>query len=137
MADYSAIKSYLRKNLHYFTFSPNSDKAAILHLPSYTLEEDICNSLEYLGFNVVNLRQMTTIRRAPNGQTQVEPLHLFYFILTRNIKSQDMFKLYGLNHIIIKNYTESRLALRNATTVKTLAILSRLQVTSSMFVVLR
>lgn len=48
-----------------------------------------------------------------------------------------MFKLYGLNHIIIKNYTESRLALRNATTVKTLAILSRLQVTSSMFVVLR
>jgi hypothetical protein len=37
MADYSAMKSYLEKNnLHYFTFSPNSEKpimAVIRHLP--------------------------------------------------------------------------------------------------------
>jgi hypothetical protein len=36
MVDYSAIKSYLEKNnLHYFTFSPNSEepiKEAIHHL---------------------------------------------------------------------------------------------------------
>jgi hypothetical protein len=36
MADYSALKSYLEKNNHYFTFSPNSEtpiKAVIRHLP--------------------------------------------------------------------------------------------------------
>jgi hypothetical protein len=37
MADYLAMKSYLEKhNLHYFTFSPNSEKsvkAVIHHLP--------------------------------------------------------------------------------------------------------
>jgi hypothetical protein len=45
MADYSAIKSYLEKyNLHYFTFSPYSEKpmkAVILHLPPDTPAEDI------------------------------------------------------------------------------------------------
>jgi hypothetical protein len=62
MADYSAMKSYLKKNnLHYFTFSPNSKKpikATIHHLPPDTPAEDISNSLENLGFNVTNMRQM-------------------------------------------------------------------------------
>jgi hypothetical protein len=30
--------------------------------------EDISNSLENLGFNVINLRQMMATRTAPNGQ---------------------------------------------------------------------
>jgi hypothetical protein len=52
MADYSAMKSYLEKNnLHYFTFSQNSEKpikAVIRHLPD-TPTEDISNSLEDLA----------------------------------------------------------------------------------------
>jgi hypothetical protein len=44
MADYSAMKSYLeRNNLHYCTFSPNSEKpikAVIFHLPSDMPVED-------------------------------------------------------------------------------------------------
>jgi hypothetical protein len=98
MADYSNIKSYLEKhNLHYFTFSPNSEKlikAVILYLPP--------DSLEDLGFNVINVRQLTTSRRAPHGQADVETLPLFLVTLTRNLKSQEIFKLNSLKHIIVK-----------------------------------
>jgi hypothetical protein len=58
--DYSAIKSYMEKNnVHYCTFSPNFEKpvkAVIRHLPPDTSAEDISNSLEDLGFNVINVR---------------------------------------------------------------------------------
>jgi hypothetical protein len=44
------MKSFLeKKNLHYFTFSPNSEKpikAAICHFPPDTPVEDISNTLE-------------------------------------------------------------------------------------------
>jgi hypothetical protein len=50
MADYSATKSHLQKNiLHYFAFFPNSEKrikAVICHLPLDTPAEGISNSLE-------------------------------------------------------------------------------------------
>jgi hypothetical protein len=56
MADYSPVKSYLEKNNRpYFTFSWNSEKPlriVIHHLPPDTLEEDISNSLEDIGFKV-------------------------------------------------------------------------------------
>jgi hypothetical protein len=81
MADYSAMKSYLNKNnLQYFTFSQNSEKpieALICHLPPDMPAEDISNSLEDLGVKVINVRQLTTNRRAPNGQPHVETLPLF------------------------------------------------------------
>jgi hypothetical protein len=64
--------------------------------------EDIFSSLEDLGFNVTNVRQMTAIWRAPNGQTHKETLPLFFVTLTRNIKSYEIFKLNNLNHVIIK-----------------------------------
>jgi hypothetical protein len=64
--------------------------------------EDISNSLEDLGVNVINVRQMTATQTAPSGQTHVELLPLFIVILTRNINSQEIFKLNSLNHIIIK-----------------------------------
>jgi hypothetical protein len=75
--------------------------AVIRHLPIDTPSEEISNSLEFLGFNVINVRQMTT-RRAPKGQSRVEPLPLFLVSLTRNTKSQEIFKLNILNYIIIK-----------------------------------
>jgi hypothetical protein len=63
MVDYSAMKSYLEKNnLHYFTFSPNSKKpikAVICCLPPDMPVKDISNGPEDLGFNVINVRQMT------------------------------------------------------------------------------
>jgi hypothetical protein len=87
MAGYSAMKSYLEKNNHqYFTFSPNSEKpikVVISHLPPATPAEDISNSLENLGFNIINVRQLTTNRRAPNSQIYVENLPLFLVTLTR------------------------------------------------------
>jgi hypothetical protein len=56
MAGYSSMKPYLEKNnIHYFTFSPNSEtpmKAVIRHLPPDTPGEDVSNSLEDLSFNV-------------------------------------------------------------------------------------
>jgi hypothetical protein len=71
MADYSAIKSYLEKNnLHYFIFSQNSKepiKAVIHHLSPDTSAEDISNSLEDLGFNIINMEQMVATRAASNG----------------------------------------------------------------------
>jgi hypothetical protein len=101
MADYSAMKSYLEENnLHYFTFSPNSKKpikAVIRCLPPDLPTEDILNSLENLGFNVINNRQMMATKTAPNRQTHVEPLPLLLVTLTRNIKSQEIFKLNSLN----------------------------------------
>jgi hypothetical protein len=72
------------------------------HVPPDTPEEDISNSLEGLGFYVINVRQLTTNQRAANGQTHVETLPLFLVTLTRNVKSQEIFKLNSLNHIIIK-----------------------------------
>jgi hypothetical protein len=94
MPDYLAMISYLEKNnLQYFTFFPNSAKpikAVIRQLPPDMPAEDISDSLEDLGFNVINMMQLTTNRRAPNGQTHVEPLLLFLVTLTRNVKSQDI-----------------------------------------------
>jgi hypothetical protein len=120
MADYLAVKSYLQKyNLHYFTFSPNSEKpikTVVRHVPPDTPAEDISNSLEDLGFNVTRVRQLTTNRRPPNGQTHVETLPLFLVTLTRNFKSQEIIKLNNLNSIIIKVEPYN-----SATAIKTLA----------------
>jgi hypothetical protein len=91
------MKSYLEKyNLHYFTFSKNSEKpikTVIHHLPPDTLMEVISNSLEDLGFNVINVRQMTAPRRATNGQIHVEILPPFPVILTRKTEFQEIFTL--------------------------------------------
>jgi hypothetical protein len=98
MADNSAMKYYLEKNnIQYFTFSPNPE-----NLPPDTPAEDISNSLEGLGFSVIDVRQLTTNRRAPNGQTHLETLPLYLVTLIRNAKSQEIFKMNNLNHIIIK-----------------------------------
>jgi hypothetical protein len=55
--------------------------------------EDISNSLEDLGFKVINVRLITGTRRTSNGQTHVEPHPLFLVSLTRNIKYLQIFTL--------------------------------------------
>jgi hypothetical protein len=98
------MKSYLEKNnLLYFTFFKSSGKPTKQQSVTFlsTPTEDISNSLEDSGFNVINVRQMTATRTASNEHTRVEPFPLFLVTLTRK-KSQELFKLKGLNHIIIK-----------------------------------
>jgi hypothetical protein len=117
------MKSYLEKNnLHYFTFSSNSEKpikAVIQHLPPDMPVEDISNNLEDLGFNTI-MRQMMANQRASHGKTYVENLPLLFVTLTKNITSQEIFKLKILNQIIIKvDSCLVRLALHSATTAKT------------------
>jgi hypothetical protein len=46
------------------------------------------------------VKQITANWRAPHGQAYVEILPLFLVTLTRNCKSQEIFKLNSLNHII-------------------------------------
>jgi hypothetical protein len=51
-----------KNNLHYFTFSPHSERhiKAVIHHPLPQMPmEDTSNSLENLGFTVINVRQMT------------------------------------------------------------------------------
>jgi hypothetical protein len=43
---------------------------------------------------------MTATGRAPNGQSHVETLTVILVALTRNVKSQEVFKLNSLNHTI-------------------------------------
>jgi hypothetical protein len=89
--------------------------------------EDISNSLEDLRFSAV--RQITATQRAPNGQTHTETLPLFLVTLIRNIKSQAIYKLNNLKHIIIKP------AIHSATTAKIWSCLGQLQASPLMCVV--
>jgi hypothetical protein len=86
MADYSAMKSYLEgNNLHYFTFSPNSEnpiKVVTVTFPQTRQRKIIPTTL---GTSLQ--RQdvaMAATRTAPNGQAHVETLSLFLVTLTRN-----------------------------------------------------
>jgi hypothetical protein len=85
MAGYLVVKSYLEKNNpHYFNFFPISEEPMKADSPA----EDISNSLEYIGFSVIHVSQITAIQTAPKGQTDVETHPLFLLTLTRNIRSQ-------------------------------------------------
>jgi hypothetical protein len=59
-------------------------KAVMRHLFPNTLEEDTSNSLQNLGFNVMNMRQVTATPKLLNGQIHVELLPLFFVTLERN-----------------------------------------------------
>jgi hypothetical protein len=106
MADFLAIKSYFEgNNLSFFTFHPKSEKpikAVIRHLPINTPAEDICDGLVSLGFDVVNVKQMTTTRRSPPEVPKISNLPLFLVTLPRTAKSQQIFQLPSLCHIAIK-----------------------------------
>jgi hypothetical protein len=105
MADYSAMRHYLEsKHLNYYTFFPKSEKpikAVIRHLLHDTPAEDISNSLNDLGFDVINVKQMTSKKTDPQGRSEVN-LPLFLVTLPRTEKSQQIFKLNKICNIIIK-----------------------------------
>jgi hypothetical protein len=70
-----------------------------LVLVKYSAQPRLC---AVLCFKINNVRQLTTNRRAPKGQTHVESLHPFLVTFVRNVKSKKIFKLNGLKHINIK-----------------------------------
>lgn len=72
VADFSAVKFYAGNNdLAYFTFYPKSlkpIKAVIRHLTLNTPAEDIYDGVVSLGFDVINVKQLTvTLRSPPEG----------------------------------------------------------------------
>jgi hypothetical protein len=96
MANFSAIRTYFDSHkLNYYTFYAKSEKpikAVIRHLPIDTPSEDISNGLVDLGFDAISVNQMTTTRSSESGRKQTN-LPLFLTTLSRNEKSQTIFKL--------------------------------------------
>jgi hypothetical protein len=101
LADYHAIKKHLQeKRIPYYTFHPKSVKpikAIIRHLPGNNPEEDIAKELQAIGFTVISVRQLASKR----PQTPIN-LPLFLVTLPKSDKSQEIFQLASLNHVIIK-----------------------------------
>jgi hypothetical protein len=106
MADYSAIRAYLDSNhLHCFTFRPKSEKpikAVIRQLPGDTPAKDISNGLQDLGFSILSVKQMTANCPSPEGGSHAVNLPLFLVTHNRSPKSQEIFKLSSLCHIMIR-----------------------------------
>jgi hypothetical protein len=106
MADYSAIRAYFDSHqLHYYTFHLKSEKpitAVIRQLPGDTPAEDISNGLQDLDFTILSVKQITANRPSPEGGSHSINLPLFLVTLTRSSKSQEIFKLNSLCHIMIR-----------------------------------
>jgi hypothetical protein len=94
VADFTAIKTFFdNSKLSYYTFFPKSEKpmtAVIRQLAIHTPGEDISNGLEDMGFNVVNVKHMTTTRKSPEDGPRSEFLPLFLVTLPRTTKSTDI-----------------------------------------------
>jgi hypothetical protein len=86
------------------TFFQNSGRSikAVIHLPFAYSSETISTTLKGLVLKVVDTRQRGTNRKAPNGQSHIEPLQRFHVVLTRNITFQETLVMNSPNHIIFK-----------------------------------
>jgi hypothetical protein len=97
MSHYLAAKNYFdSQKLPYFTFYPKWEKpikAVIRHLPIDTSAEDISHGLVKLGFDILNVKQLTSKRAQADGGTQPTNISLFLVTLKRSPKSQEIFKL--------------------------------------------
>jgi hypothetical protein len=105
MEDYTTLKTHLENTERNYTFHPKEEKpikAVIRHLPIDTPAEDIANELLAMGYKVHNVKQMTTTHQQPAGGRLTQALPLFLNTLERSEKSQEMFKLTQLHHIIIQ-----------------------------------
>jgi hypothetical protein len=68
MADFQSVKSYFdNHNLSYFFFPKKEKpvKAVIRHLPHNTPAQDSSDGLVSLGFDIINVKLMTTTRGVP------------------------------------------------------------------------
>jgi hypothetical protein len=105
MVDYQAVKTFLNTHsLPYFTYYPKPQKpikAVIRHLPHNAPAEDIAEGLGDIGFDVISVKQMSSVRRSLEGPTNIT-LPLFLLTLPRTTKFSELFKLSSFCHISIK-----------------------------------
>jgi hypothetical protein len=87
MSDYLAAKHYFdSQKLPYFTFYPKWEKpirAVIRHLPIDTSEEDVSHGFVELGFDILNVKQLSSKRAQADGGTQTTNIPLFLVTLKR------------------------------------------------------
>jgi len=104
MASDSAIWSHFDlASCHYYTFHPKSSrpvKMVIHHLSTSTHVENIYSGQEELNFNVVSVNQMTASWPFPEGGNQQVQLPSTPITLPMNPKSQEIFQLQSICHII-------------------------------------
>jgi hypothetical protein len=105
----------------------------IRHLPINTPAEDICEGLVSLGFDVVNVKQMTTTRRSPPEEPKLSNLALFLVTLPRKAKSQQIFQLPSLCHSGSLQIAEPPHAVPQLSAVR--PRLGKLQTASTLFMV--
>jgi hypothetical protein len=102
MEDYTTLKTHLENTeRNYYTFHTKEEKlikAVIRHLPIDT--PDIANKLLAMGYKIHNVKQMTATRQQLEGGRLTQALPLFLITLERSEKSQEIFKLTQLHHII-------------------------------------
>lgn len=90
---------------HYYTFHPKSIrpmKMVICHLATYTPIENIYSGKEELSFNVVSVNQMAATWPFPEGGNQQALLLSTPITLPMNPKSQEIFQLQSMCHIIVQ-----------------------------------
>jgi hypothetical protein len=106
MADSSAISSHFESNnLLYLTFCPKSQKpirAVIRHFPVSIPVEGISDELAKLGFDVINIKQMSTNCRSPAEGTTTAYILLFVITLPRTSKPHEIFNLARVCRIAIR-----------------------------------
>jgi hypothetical protein len=106
LADFAAVKSHLETyHLPYFTFYPKYQKpikTRIRHLPVNIPAEAISDGLMGLGCDIISVKQMASTRRSPSEETPTKNLPLFLIILPRMAKSQEIFRLTALCHIVFR-----------------------------------
>jgi hypothetical protein len=73
----------------------------IQHLPQNIPAKDIYDGAVDISFDVISIKQMSTVRRYLEGSTSVT-VPLFLVTLPRTAKSQDVFKLSSLCRISVK-----------------------------------
>jgi hypothetical protein len=79
-----------------------TNSLADFHLPINTPAEDISDGLMSLSFDVISVKQITTTRRSSPDDPKSINLPPFLIILPRSQKSQEIFRLQSLCHIVIK-----------------------------------
>jgi hypothetical protein len=90
------LKGVAKENFE-FRSSRNGTRVVTKDTPA----EDIAEGLGDIGFDVISVKQMSTVRRSPEGPTNIT-LPLFLAALPRTTKSSELFKLSTLCHISIK-----------------------------------
>jgi hypothetical protein len=80
MVDYQSVKAYFKtNNLFYYTYYPKLEepiKAVIRHCLQILLQR-IPKGLVDLGFDVISVKQMPTVRKSTEGTTHITlPLFL-------------------------------------------------------------